>query len=105
MSQHTPGPWVVNDEMSRAHHRYEGGTRVVSSAEGDIAICETTRGWEDPGTSPANAHLIAAAPDLYRQLAHLVHLIEPLERDGHNIPGLATLNAARAALAKAEGKP
>lgn len=34
-----------------------------------------------------------------RELAHLVRLLEPLEADGSlNVPGLATLNGARAAL-------
>lgn len=47
--------------------------------------------------------LFAASPDLYRELRHLVQLLEPLERDGSlNIPGLATLNGARMALAKVE---
>jgi hypothetical protein len=46
--------------------------------------------------------LIAAAPDLYRELAHLVRLLEPLEKEGGlDVPGLATLNGARAALKKA----
>lgn len=37
-----------------------------------------------------------------RELAHLVALLEPLERDGRlNVPGMATLNGARAAIAKA----
>jgi hypothetical protein len=52
------------------------------------------------------ARLIAAAPELYKELKHLVGLLEPLEQDGslQHVPGLATLNGARAALAKVEGK-
>jgi hypothetical protein len=51
----------------------------------------------------ANARLIAAAPDLLKELKHLVALMEPLEADGRlHIPGLATVNGARAAIAKAE---
>ena len=39
-------------------------------------------------------------PSTRAALAHLVRLMEPLERDGTlNIPGLATLNGAREALA------
>ena len=53
----------------------------------------------------ANAHLLAAAPDLERELSHLVRVLEPLVASGaFNIPGLATLNGARAALAKARGE-
>ncbi len=65
---HTPGPWRVDDEFSRAHHRYDEGTRVVCAGDESIGICypvcETTRGWVDEETSPANARLIAAAPDM-----------------------------------------
>lgn len=43
-----------------------------------------------------------AAPDLARELRHLVRLLEPKEREGGlDVPGLATLNGARAALMKA----
>lgn len=53
----------------------------------------------------ADATLIAAAPDLLRELKHLVSLVEPCISDGRaSIPGLATFNAAHAAIAKAEGK-
>lgn len=42
---------------------------------------------------------------LRHELSHLVRLMEPLEHGGSlNIPGLATLNAARDALTKTEGK-
>ncbi|QSQ14017.1 hypothetical protein [Myxococcus landrumensis] len=45
---------------------------------------------------------LAAAPDMARELRHLVRLIEPLETEGGlNVPGLATLNGARRALRKA----
>ena len=54
-------------------------------------------------TALANARIADAAPDLYRELAHLVKLLEPCE-DQLAVPGLATLNGARAALAKANGK-
>jgi len=47
----------------------------------------------------------AQRDDLYRELAHLVRLMEPLEQAGTlNVPGLATLNGARAALARARGE-
>jgi hypothetical protein len=53
----------------------------------------------------ATASLVAAAPDLYRELAHLVALMEvPEKAGGLTVPGLATLNGARAALAKARGE-
>jgi capsule polysaccharide export protein KpsE/RkpR len=53
----------------------------------------------------ANAALCAGQTKdilcLRRELSHLVFLLEPLERDGTlNVPGLATLNGARAVLTK-----
>lgn len=90
MSRHTPGPW-----------------------ETDGFWVDTVPGREDmqtnfgaPGITDeeieANAYLIAAAPDLLRELRHLVALLEPLEDDGTlAVPGLATLNGARAAIARA----
>lgn len=46
------------------------------------------------------SRLISAAPELLKELKHLVNLLG----DGpYNVPGLATLNAAKAAIAKAEG--
>ena len=48
-------------------------------------------------------HLKAVNADLLNELERLVMLIEPLEREGGmKIPGLATLNGARAAIAKAK---
>jgi hypothetical protein len=53
----------------------------------------------------ANARLIAAAPDLYKELAHIVQLIKPvLEHGSFDLPGLATLNGAHRAMAKARGE-
>lgn len=40
---------------------------------------------------------------LYKELKHLVKLLEPLEQSGGlQVPGLATLNGARAALKEAD---
>lgn len=79
-----------------------------------VAVCGNPPGcvvWADSDapsveTIRANVSLIAAAPDLYAELAHLVGLLEPLEASGAlNVPGLATLNGARLALSKARGEP
>lgn len=54
----TPGPWKIVED------------RVPSSLEvygGTIAICECWR-RANAETEMANAHLIAAAPDLYKTL-------------------------------------
>lgn len=59
--------------------------------------------------SEANAAFIVRACnshyELLEALKWLVSRIEPMEQDGSiNIPGVATLNQARAAIAKAEGR-
>jgi hypothetical protein len=91
---HTPGPWraCVWDPMERPHvHADLPGERV----------CNFRR---DLPLTAADAHLIAAAPDLYRELRHLVALLEAKGEENLDVPGLATLNGARAAIAKAEGR-
>ncbi len=85
---HTPGPWTP--------YRDPGEYSAVGAATGDIA--QEVR-------NEADARLIAAAPDLLRELRNLVSLLQtPLNRGDIQIHGLATLNAASAAIAKAEGK-
>ena len=61
-----------------------GFTHDVSEAMAELAALEESHAY------------------LAKELRHLVRLLEPLERDGGlNVPGLATLNGARAALKKA----
>jgi hypothetical protein len=91
MSKYTPGPWAVGD--------IEDTAITMRSPVGHVLY----RG--NPRFTRADARLIAAAPELLAELAHLVRLLEPLEQSGAlDVPGLATLNGARAAIAKAEGK-
>lgn len=94
--KHTPGPWELEDD---------GGIRA--GCGGCVAFVQphgnvNTIHREGESFSSADGRLIAAAPDLYRELKHLVRLLEPLEHvTGLEVPGLATLNGARLALAKA----
>lgn len=88
----TKGSWHV-DRIAAGPSFY-----VIGNDGEDIA---RVRGGELQ--SHPNAHLIAAAPELLRELKHLVSLMEPVEHSV-SIPGLATLNGARAAIAKAEGR-
>lgn len=49
--------------------------------------------------------LHAVNAELLRELQHLVRLVEPCINDGRaSIPGLATFNGAKAAIAKATGE-
>lgn len=101
-TQHTPGPWVVCMED-------DGDAAVTIFAasqlrDGRIAADE----WDDcialaglnHNESEANAHLMAAAPDLYEALDALVNEVSTYgSADGEIII------AASAALAKARGEP
>jgi hypothetical protein len=62
-------------------------------------------GWQSEcAVREANARLIAAAPDLLDAIKPLLALLEPVETLGLlAAPELEKLNAARAAIAKAEG--
>ena len=100
MMSHTPGPWSVDSSMIST------GWVLVTKSNGDVvANVNTETGPDIPPTvsikMPAlsNAHLIAAAPDLLRELERLENQSGlPLERDD---PARV---AARAAIRKARGE-
>ena len=77
-TQHTPGPWTVDNQYIHG----PDGIRFLAVA-GD-------------GAGQANARLIASAPDLY---AALENIIEHRERMG--LGSDHVYDAARAAIAKA----
>ncbi|AYJ87634.1 hypothetical protein D3Y57_19045 [Sphingomonas paeninsulae] len=92
-AQHTPGPWRVDDyhdgfeivgNVARATRFGKKGEWTVASIEMDMP----------DGAETANAHLIAAAPDLLAALEALVSSFET------HRPKLLWDNA-RAAIAKA----
>lgn len=85
----TPGPWVWRT----------GKGSWQGSIEPDICdFGDDTHYYPSEGTPPneANAHLIAAAPDLYEALERLV-----IELDGS---GMEWADDANIALAKARGE-
>ena len=86
---HTPGPW-----------RY---TKVGGQSRDLQIVSVVTGGFIAQASSEQHARLIAAAPDLLTELQHLVRLMQPKEATSLDVPGLATLNGARAAIAKATG--
>lgn len=92
---HTPGPWVVGPHSESV------------DANGQELVCVyQTDGADEPTDLPfvANAHLIAAAPELLDELKHLVRILKPVLDAGLPVPGLATMNRAVALIAKAEGR-
>lgn len=88
MTKHTPGPWTT-------------GGFYVKAADGHIMIADVTCGNGPPtDEEKANAHLIAAAPDMYEALVALTCSDNDVLNDGAS-PVWA---AAMKAIAKAEGK-
>ena len=95
--QHTKGPWMS----------FYDGTLVI--AEGDGACVASLRDTEVETIAErrANAHLIAAAPELLEALKHVVAaeraFIEDTSAAWDDEVGKAVI-AAEAAIAKAEGR-
>lgn len=85
---HTPGPWHILGD-------FDADVSVEIAESSDIAIAEISPiGEEWSAEEIANAHLIAAAPELLAALKRCSPLLEP-----HT----AALQA-KAAIAKAEGR-
>ncbi len=96
-SQHTPGPWVTGPL---------GSSRGVEAQAFDGSwknICDKVRGG-NPIEAKANAHLIAAAPDLLAALKLYEATYVTTQR--HPTPGQEAIcmNAVSTAIAKAEGQ-
>jgi hypothetical protein len=86
-AKHTLGPWMIGEDQS-----VDETWSIVTTSGGSIIA-----NVNDRHDRRANAHLIAAAPDL---LAALIEAADPI---GGYMHGPA-LERARAAIAKARGK-
>jgi hypothetical protein len=101
----TAGPWAWWDESSGRPAKYD--LCKLLPKEGGVSIFTTYggAGFEAlgrTGEEVANAHLIAAAPDLYAALEAVVADLYPWMP--HKDVGETAYNAAVAALAKARGE-
>jgi len=102
----TPGPWQIHSDYT-----LEGRTTVIANVDGEIIdgtthytfdfVCDTLGDDDSRSASVAvaNAHLIAAAPDLLEALENLERYLRDTAH--HNAVEAA---AARAAIAKAHGE-
>lgn len=117
---HTPGPWVAERVPAEAHT--DPDINLEDTAEfwivdqgraGEVlAIVERT----SRGEAEANAHLMAASSELLSSLKALIAdidsglLVRDITRDGepgwsmHMLAFVQRLQAAQAAIAKAEGR-
>lgn len=92
---HSPEIWVCS-QFRRDEALIVGGGRVVAS----VPISDD----QDDREGPCNALLIAAAPDLLAALRFAVARVQIANDEGDPILS-AWLPDARAAIAKAEGRP
>lgn len=97
---HTPGPWKVIQDQYGVVEFIWGDTGCVCDLRSPRETTEVFDGWMGP-TKPANARLIAAAPDLYEALeaAYMVLTSQKTRLEEH----VDAVTLARAALAKARG--
>ena len=108
MSKHTPGPWYADKIQDRA------AFNIFTPGQCTALLTLEPGKYDgaDPrvGSVEANARLIAAAPDLLEALRALL-AVAPYHAPGaaHGVMGAeerhaSAIKAARAAIAKAEGK-
>jgi len=88
-AKHTPGPWSIYSITFKGYHQ-------IACAQGG-RVCQVVPFKDE---YKANARLIAAAPDLLEALKSMCEGFSALKDS--DFPALAK---ARAAIAKAEGKP
>lgn len=102
MSIHTPGPWIAEPEEASEHR----GIAITAPANGWIVatiLPDDGRAADD--VDWANAHLIAAAPELLEALKEAVayiRTVELLEMMPYTAKGLEAANRADIAIGKAE---
>ena len=109
MSQHTPGPYSVGQYGTLDDTGNKVEQLAIYGADGvKIAVVETWLGDQERAESEANAHLIAAAPELFEALLALGQATAPfisVAIGSRNRNVQAAINLANAAIRKAEGRP
>ena len=90
MIQHTPGPWVIDWNVSRLDVFSSDAATLVAT------LRRSTLSFGIDATAIANARLIAAAPLMLHELYNAAAEIEALGGDA---------TTQRAAIAKATGEP
>lgn len=93
MAKHTPGPWRLT--------AIPAGNSLTVMVSGSAGYDLVDALGNDAPTNPADARLIAAAPDLAAALARLLALADDGEAELGDDATEAALQAARDALAKA----
>lgn len=104
MAEETIKTWTYRKACPIEEVRHGTAFVIEESADNGFEIASVHGACDERTIEMVEADVakMTAAPELYAELAHLTRLLEPLERDNTlDVPGLATLNGARAALARA----
>lgn len=88
-SKHTPGPWTVLQVCDKLY--------ICTGEQGNIPLNSLSIA-DVKNKNKANAHLIAAAPDL---LFAIEGLVEAMKSEGYPLPFQALTQQAASAIAKA----
>ena len=106
-AQFTPGPWFVDDEVCEDNAGQEtlGIYADSRQAYGYVAGIHCAEDVHITDEDKANAHLIAAAPEMYMALQAFIKAVS-FEGGTESIPLniLIVADRAKDALAQAEGK-
>jgi len=124
--KHTPGPWKVGRNGQKwnspssptatveAHRTYVEGVEPTVYRVADVIYPTTQEGCVGADERKANAHLIAAAPEMLEALKNLLETSEwlqssgnlksPIEPHPYGLGVMLAKSNARAAIAKAEGR-
>lgn len=94
MPNHTPGPWIVLND----------GLTISEESRRDVIPFEVAKVVDGSNEDRANAHLIAAAPDLLSALERMLNAYEADKVRGCAFGNDQAADQARAAIAKAEGR-
>lgn len=97
----TPGPWELEDRAIKYIIHKPGEGHITRD------ICRMDSSTMAAFSQKANAHLIAAAPDLYKALAHLEPYLDAIVCYASTIeehPPNGFILETKAALAKARGE-
>ena len=71
--KHTPGPWEVERRTGKPDHwQINGVNQDLGCQWRGLAMIYTSGSWADDPEGLANAHLIAAAPDMLEALEDIV---------------------------------
>lgn len=105
---HTPGQWVIWDKERELNPEFSTGLPMIVAPPSSTKYVETVdiaTIHDDTDEYIANAHLVAAAPELLEALKQLEYLApEKFDDDEHETNWNSSIRNIRKVISKAEGK-